>query len=67
MNKFLGFALIILSSSPVIAHAKAAKAASIQSISAKYAGSNLEKRMLLRDCREAGLELAACSKKLVDL
>jgi hypothetical protein len=69
MIKFLGLALVISASSPMIAHAKAAKAASLQSISEKYGGSSLEKRMLLRDCREANIESLAdvCSKKAADL
>lgn len=69
MNKFLGLALVILASSPVVAHAKASKAASLQSISDKYGGSSIEKRILLRDCREANIESLAdiCSKKASDL
>lgn len=69
MNKFLGAVLVISFSSPVITHAKAAKAASIQSISQMYAGSNLEKRALLRECQESKIEelQEICSKRLVDL
>lgn len=69
MIRFLGLALVITASCPVIAHAKVAKAASLQSISSKYGGSSIEKRILLRDCREANLESLAdiCSKKAVDL
>lgn len=69
MIKLLGLALVITASCPVIAHAKAAKVASLQSISEKYGGSSIEKRILLRDCREANLESLAqiCSKKAVDL
>ena len=69
MIKFLGLALVISASSPMIAHAKAAKAASLQSISERYGGSNIEKRILLRECHEANLEslLQVCSKKAADL
>lgn len=69
MIKFLGLALVISASSPMVAYAKSAKSASLQSISEKYGGSNIEKRMLLRDCQQANLESLAsiCSKKAADL
>jgi hypothetical protein len=69
MIKFLGLALVISASSPMIAYARVAKAASLQSISEKYGGSSIEKRMLLSDCREANIESLAqiCAKKAADL